>query len=283
MTQSRLGIIAGGGDLPLRLARIYRDMGRAPFVVALEGQADADLAAQLGGDIGCETIRMGAAGKILDRLRKEDVRDVIMVGRVKRPSLGALRPDLTGARILARIGWKAAGDDTLLTALSQVLHEEGFRVVGLDDALAQLSAQAGLLAGDAPDEMAERDISRGREVVRALGAVDVGQAVVVQQGMVLGVEAIEGTDALLDRAGTLRRDGPGGVLVKMVKPRQDRRLDLPTIGPDTVRNAAAAGLRGIAIEAGGVVIIDKDDVCALAGQHGLFVIAVEQRDNDAAG
>ena len=281
MTGSRLGIIAGGGDLPLRLARIYRNLGRDPFVVALEGQADTDLAERLG-DIGCVTVRMGAAGKILSRLRAEGASDVIMVGRVTRPSLGALRPDLTGARILARIGWKAAGDDTLLTALSEVLRDEGFQVIGLGDALEQLSVPAGPLAGSVPDEVAERDIERGREVVRALGGVDVGQAVIVQQGMVLGVEAIEGTDALLQRAADLRREGVGGVLVKMVKPRQDRRLDLPTIGPDTVRNVAAAGLRGMAIEAGGVVIIDKDEVVALADQHDLFVIAVEQLGSGTA-
>jgi len=125
-----------------------------------------------------------------------------------------------------------------------------------------------------PDEQAEADIKRGIEVARGLGALDVGQAVVVQQGIVLGVEAIEGTDRLIRRCGELRREGPGGVLVKMKKPGQDRRLDLPTIGVNTVREAASAGLRGIAVETGGALVLGRDAVTAEADRMGLFVIGV---------
>ena len=119
------------------------------------------------------------------------------------------------------------------------------------------------------------DIARGVAVIRALGPLDVGQAVVVQQGLVLGIEAIEGTDALIERCGMLRRDGPGGVLVKMTKPTQDLRFDLPTVGVVTVERCAAAGLRGIAIEAGKTIALDRDAIAAQADRLGLFVIGLD--------
>jgi DUF1009 family protein len=118
------------------------------------------------------------------------------------------------------------------------------------------------------------DIDRGIQVARLLGAADVGQGCVVQQGLVLAVEAIEGTDAMLARAGALRRDGSGGVLVKLCKPGQDRRADLPTIGPDTVRNAAAAGLRGIAFEAGATILAERGVCLAAADAAGLFLLGL---------
>jgi DUF1009 family protein len=125
-----------------------------------------------------------------------------------------------------------------------------------------------------PDAEAHADIERGLRIARAIGALDIGQAVVVQQGLVLGVEAIEGTDALLRRCRELRRDGPGGVLVKTEKPGQEKRADRPTIGPRTVSLAAESGLRGIAAEAGATLLIDRDEVIRLANQAGLFVVGV---------
>jgi DUF1009 family protein len=125
-----------------------------------------------------------------------------------------------------------------------------------------------------PDAEAESDIRHGLEVARVLGQADVGQAVVVQQGLVLGVEAIEGTDQLLARCGLLRREGPGGVLVKIKKPQQDRRADLPTIGLTTLEGARSAGLRGIAVEAGGTLILDRKKLAEEADKAGLFVIGV---------
>ncbi|HEY1364341.1 MAG TPA: LpxI family protein, partial [Xanthobacteraceae bacterium] len=125
-----------------------------------------------------------------------------------------------------------------------------------------------------PDAQAAADIEHGLRIARALGALDIGQAVVVQQGLVLGVEAIEGTDELLGRCAALRREGPGGVLVKTAKPGQERRADRPVIGPQTVALAAAAGLRGIAVEAGAAIVIDRDEVAAAADRAGLFVVGV---------
>jgi UDP-2,3-diacylglucosamine hydrolase len=195
---------------------------------------------------------------------------------VRRPSLLDLRPDAEGARILARIGRAAfAGDDGLLAAVIRVLGEEGFRVLGAHDVLAEATAPAGVLSRITPDAQAMADIVRGVEVARALGAVDVGQGCVVQQGIVLAVEAAEGTDAMLARCAVLARTGPGGVLVKLVKPGQERRADLPTIGPDTVRAARQAGLRGIAFEAGGTILADRSATIAAADAAGLFLLGLD--------
>lgn len=267
-----LGILAGGGELPLRVARAARSAGRPVFAVVLSGWGDP---AQWAG-LPHVVERPGAAGRILGLLRAKGVRQLVLTGRVRRPSVSTLRPDAVGVRVVARIGTAFfLGDDGLLRAVARVLEEEGFQVVSPQSVLASLLPESGLLGrAAAPDETARADIRRGIAVCRALGAADVGQAVVVQQGLVLGVEAIEGTDALLARCGTLRREGRGGVLVKLAKPGQDRRLDLPAVGPDTVRNAAAAGLAGIAFGAGATVLLDRERTVAAADAAGLFLLAL---------
>ncbi|MBX9633910.1 MAG: UDP-2,3-diacylglucosamine diphosphatase LpxI, partial [Magnetospirillum sp.] len=169
---------------------------------------------------------------------------------------------------------KALGDGGLLRAVARELEGEGFRIVGIDDVLSDCLAVAGPHGQVVPDDQAQADIQRGHQVAKGIGALDVGQAVIVQQGIVLGVEAIEGTDALIRRCGELRRDGPGGVLVKVKKPGQDRRLDLPTIGTATVQEAARAGLRGIAVEAGGALVLGRDAVAAEADRLNIFVIGI---------
>jgi hypothetical protein len=162
----------------------------------------------------------------------------------------------------------------LLSAVVAELEREGFRVVGPDQVLAAGLAPDGAFGRVLPDEQARADIAQGERIARALGALDIGQAVVVQQGLVLGVEAIEGTDALLRRCAGLRREGLGGVLVKVEKPGQEPRADRPTIGPQTVALAAAAGLRGIAVEAGATIVVDHDEVVAAADRAGIFVVGI---------
>ncbi|MGQ9371398.1 LpxI family protein [Azospirillum sp. A39] len=267
----KLGILAGGGVLPARLAAAVRGSGREVFVVAFEGHTDA---ATVRG-VPHLWSRFGAAGSIIARLHAEGVGDLVFAGPVRRPSLGELLPDWRTARFLARVGSRAFGDDGLLRAVTRELEEEGFRVIGLHEILGDLLTPRGPLGARLPDEAARRDIVRGVEVARGLGALDVGQGCIVQHGIVLAVEAIEGTDAMIERAGPLHRSGQGGVLVKMRKPQQDRRLDLPTIGTATVENAAAAGLAGIAVEAGGSLVVDRAAVAAAADRLGLFVVGVE--------
>jgi UDP-2,3-diacylglucosamine hydrolase len=258
--------------LPGQIAAAARASGRDVFIIGLEGFADPAVLAPYPHGL----FRMMAAGQILAALRAADCRDLLLVGPVRRPSLLDLRPDAEGARILARIGRAAfGGDDDLLSAVIRVLSEEGFRVVGVEEVLAGALAPAGVLTGAEPDAVAMADIRRGIEVALTLGAADVGQGCVVQQGIVLAVEAAEGTDAMLARCAELARPGPGGVLVKLVKPGQDRRADLPTIGSETVRGAAEAGLRGIAFEAGGTLLADRGALVARADEAGLFLFGLE--------
>jgi DUF1009 family protein len=266
-----LGIIAGGGPLPGQVAAAAAAAGRGVFVAAIEGFAEPGVVA--GYDHAF--FRLGAAGAIRAALKARGCRDVVMIGPVKRPSLMSLRPDAEGAKLIARVGRAAfAGDDGLLAAIIQVMGEDGFRVMGAHEILGEVLAPAGVLTRLAPDAAAMADIFRGMEVLRALGAADVGQACVVQQGIVLAVEAVEGTDAMLARVAGLARPGPGGVLVKIAKPGQDRRADLPALGAATVGHAAAAGLRGIAFEAGGTILTSRPEMILAADAAGIFLVGV---------
>lgn len=267
----KLAILAGGGTLPARIANAVRGQGREVFIVAFDGHTDPETVA----GVPHVWSRFGAAGTILRRLHEEGVGEVVLAGPVKRPSFTELMPDWRTARFLARVGTRALGDDGLLRAVVREVEDDGFRVVGLHDLLKELLTVAGPVGRLAPDADAERDIARAVEVARALGALDVGQGAVVQQGIVLAVEAIEGTDAMLARCAALARPGTGGVLVKVKKPKQDRRIDLPTMGVTTVEKAAAAGLRGIAIEAGGSLLVDRTAVAEAADRLGLFVVGIE--------
>jgi hypothetical protein len=273
----KLGIIAGGGDLPLRLIEAARATGRPHYVLAIKNQAVLSLSDSTPHD----WVRLGAVGRGIDLLRANQVQEVVFAGPIKRPSLGAMMPDARMARFLAKIAGRALGDDGLLRAVVAEFESEGFRVVGADDVVRGLVMARGQLGHHAPDEEAWSDIRHGIKIARAIGALDIGQSVIVQQGMVLGVEGVEGTDALIERCAGLRREGPGGVLVKAKKPNQDRRVDLPTIGPATVARAAAAGLRGIAVEADHALILDRTAVVAEADRLSLFLIGFTSEQDSA--
>ena len=200
--------------------------------------------------------------------------ELVLAGGIRRPSLAALRPDWRAAKLFARIGYRAMGDDGLLSAVVKELEQEGFRVFGADQLLEGALVSEGTLGRLRPDRQALADIERGIGVARTLGGLDVGQAVIVQQGLVLGIEAIEGTDELLRRCAALRREGPGGVLVKIEKPGQESRADRPTIGLRTVLLAAETGLQGIAVEANATIVLDRDEVIRAADHAGLFLVGV---------
>jgi DUF1009 family protein len=275
-----LGILAGGGPIPGQVAAAAQAAGRAVFIVGLEGYAQSAVINPFPHAV----IRIGAVGRILAALRAHGCQDLVLIGAVRRPSMFDLRPDAEGVRLLARIGRAAfAGDDGLLAAVVRVLGDEGFRVLGAHEILREALGPVGLLTRHGPDAEAMADIRRGIAVVRALGAVDVGQCCVVQQGLVLAVEAIEGTDAMLTRCAGLARPGPGGVLVKLVKPGQDRRADLPTIGPTTIQEAAAAGLRGVAFEAEGTILTAREATVAAADAARMFLLGLDPRTINQEG
>ncbi|HTJ62805.1 MAG TPA: UDP-2,3-diacylglucosamine diphosphatase LpxI [Alphaproteobacteria bacterium] len=266
-----LGILAGGGVLPRQVAEAAAARGRRVFMVAFAGQHDPATVEGFPHIV----LPIAKAGRILKALRDAGVVDLVMAGGVRRPSVAELGLDWRGVQLFARMGARALGDDGLLTAIRKELEGEGFRLIGPKDILIDSTAPTGPLGAHTPDPQAAADIAHGIVVAKTLGAVDVGQSVVVQQGLVLGVEAIEGTDALISRVGPLRREGLGGVLVKIAKPQQDRQIDLPTIGLKTVEGAVASGLRGIAIQAGATLVLERAALIAAADAAGLFVVAVD--------
>lgn len=268
----KLCIVAGGGTAPQTVIDICRQQGRDFYLVCLEGQADP----KLGEGLPHVWLPMGAGSKLKALVEERQIKELVMIGRVRRPSLFELKPDWLALKTVTKIGINMVGDDALLKGVGKAMEEEiGVRVIGAQEIFAGLLTPAGCLGRVHPDAQAEADIKRGAAVAAALGTVDVGQSVVVQQGLVLGVEAIEGTDALIARTRPLRREGLGGVLVKLAKPQQDNRYDLPTIGPETVRNAHQAGLRGIAIEAGRSFLVERETTLQLADELGLFIYGIQ--------
>jgi UDP-2,3-diacylglucosamine hydrolase len=266
----RLGIIAGAGALPRRLIETCRARGRDVFVLALRGEAEPETVA----DVPHAWCRMGAGATGLRLLREHGVTDLVLAGAIRRPTLAAIRPDWRAAKFFAKVGYRMLGDDGLLAAIVKELELEGFHLLGPHQLLDDASVPEGPLGRLRPDDGARADIRRGIDIARAIGGLDVGQAVVVQQGLVLGVEAIEGTDALLRRCAELRRDGPGGVLIKLAKPGQETRVDRPTLGTHTVASVAMAGLQGIAVEADATLLLDRDEVIRAADAAGIFIVGV---------
>lgn len=271
----KLGMIAGRGNIPLLVVDACLMQGRELFVVALEGNVDDVLISKLTeSNIHFEIIRIGKAGSILKSLKQAEVKEVVMIGGIRRPSLKELCPDLKAAKIFAKLGLKSIGDDGALKTVVGELEKEGLAVVGVDSIVEELLAPEGILTKTKPDKIAKDDIKHGFEKSKQIGSLDIGQSVVIQQGIILGVEAVEGTDNLIKRCSDIKREGVGGVLVKTKKPQQERRVDLPTIGVSTVENANKAGLRGIAVEVGQVLVVDLDKVIAKADELGMFVVGI---------
>lgn len=270
----RIGVVAGAGDMPERVIAACRDSGREPYVIGLLDQADPASFSRPP-DV---WIRLGQAGKGVRLLKSAGAEEVVLVGGVTRPPIRSLRPDAKTARFLFRIGRSYYRDGSILNAIAKALEAEGLRVVAPEAFARSLAAEARVYGNRAPNPAQDADIRRGFEVARALGALDVGQGVIVQKGRVIGVEAAEGTDALIERCAPLLTEDEGGVLVKACKPEQDVRIDLPTIGPRTVANAARAGLAGIAVGAGRALILDADTVSREADAAGLFVVGIEESE-----
>ncbi|MAY67496.1 MAG: UDP-2,3-diacylglucosamine pyrophosphatase [Rhodospirillaceae bacterium] len=272
---TRLGIIAGGGLLPEILVQRCRAAGRPVFVAALKGQGDPARFA----DAEVETFRLGAVGAIIKRLRSLDITDIILSGAVQRPRASELIPDLWSARFLARTKALGRGDDGLLTAILNALEErEGFHVLAAHDLAPDLLTPAGALGARPVTQDMTADLAAGIAGARSLGRRDAGQAVIAAGGRVVAWEGPEGTEAMIAGAGPEAR---GGMLVKAMKPGQEPRVDLPAVGPDTVDQAVAAGLRGIAAEAGRSLTLDRDEITRRADGAGLVVHGFT--DDDLAG
>ncbi len=273
----KLGLIAGAGPLPRRVARACAARGEPIHVLRLSGMADPAMEEFPG-----ESVGVAEAGKIIRTLKAAGCDAVVLSGVVKRPDFADLKPDWRGAALIPKLAASAArGDGALLKTIVETLEAEGFIVVGPDEATRELIVPQGPLGRIAPDADELADIRKAAKVIEALGPFDVGQGAVVAGGLVLAVEAAEGTDLMLDRCAALPAELRGGrrrgVLVKRPKPGQELRVDLPVIGPETARRAHRAGLAGIAVEADRALVIDAAETAAEADSTGLFVYGFEAR------
>ena len=274
---SPLAIVCGSGRLPFAVADAVLRRGRAVQLFALDGWADPSSVARYPH----YWIAVGQAGTAWRLAREAGCRDVVCIGGMVRPPIRALRLDWTTVKLLPRLyRLFRGGDDHLLSGLGQLFEENGFRMLGAHEVAPEILMPEGSLGRHRPSQHDRADIARGFALIEAIGSFDVGQAVVVAHNRVLAIEAAEGTDAMLARVADLRRAGRlsapagAGVLVKAPKPAQDRRFDLPSIGPVTVAAVKQAGLAGIGVRAHGVIVAELAALVEAADDAGLFVVGV---------
>jgi UDP-2,3-diacylglucosamine hydrolase len=272
-----LAIICGGGSFPGAVAEAVARRGRKPVMFGVRGWADPKVVERYTH----HWIAIGQGGRFFRLARAEHCREVLFIGTLLRPPLTQIRLDWHTIRLMPRIARTfRGGDDRLLSGIARLFEEGGVKVIGIEEVAPEIIVPAGTLGRYQPSPRDRADIARALEVIAALGAFDVGQAVVVADGHVLAVEGAEGTDNLLARIAQLRAEGRltkpegVGVLVKAPKPGQDRRFDLPAIGPKTVENVARAGLAGIAVAAGGAIVAEPAQVSAAADRAKIFFIGV---------
>lgn len=271
-----LGIVCGAGSFPVAVANAVVKTGRPVVLVGFYGYADSSIER-----FPHEWTHFGAFGRLVALLRKHNVRDVVAVGSVYRPRLKDFRLDWMTLRILPRLAkLYRGGDDHLLSGVIDLVHDVGFRMISVADVAPNMTVPEGVLGALRPNADDEADIRFGHALLRALGPFDVGQAAAVSGKRVLAIEAAEGTAGMMARLAEMRASGKlrladkAGILVKAPKPGQDRRIDLPAVGAETVQQAAKAGLRGIAVEAGGTIVPDLAAMVAAADAAGIFLIGV---------
>src|SRR5215469_7727730 len=274
-----LAIICGGGSFPGAVADAVAARGRRPVMFGIKGWADPAVI----GRYVHHWIALGQAGRFFRLAKAENCREVLFIGTVLRPPLAALRLDWHTIKLLPRVvRFFRGGDNKLLSGVAAVAESGGLRVVGVKDVAPELLVPEGVLGRRAPSPVDYGDIEHALKLVTALGPFDVGQAAVVAHGHVIAVEAAEGTDEMLVRIGELRRLGRVtaprgvGVLVKAPKPGQDRRFDLPSIGPRTIELVASAGLAGLAVSAGSTMIAEAEAAIAEADRQNIFLVGVRE-------
>jgi DUF1009 family protein len=277
-----LGIIAGRGSLPAFIADAATADNVPVHIVAIQGEADPDIER-----FPHTWIKWGEVGKVFSALDKNGCKDLVIIGGVTRPHIKKVRIDFGAVRALPfLLSLRKGGDDRILSRIVRFFEQNGYRVHGAGDVLPELLVPEGTLTQRAPSAEDKADMALAFEVVRALGRFDIGQGAVIASGYVLAVEAAEGTDAMLERCADIKRRGRShgtgpGVLVKAPKPGQEERVDMPTIGPETMLNAAAAGLSGVAVAARRVLIADYNRTLEIANDRKLFIYGAPQDETDA--
>jgi UDP-2,3-diacylglucosamine hydrolase len=267
----KIGLIAGNGAFPIEFAKAAGQKGVKVVAVALEGETLPELAQWVDGIF---WVKVGHLGKLISIFKEQDVKDVMMAGGVKKTHLfsGSL-PDMRGMAFLAKMIYKK--DDSILRALADELASEGITVRESTLYLDGILAKPGVLTKRKPSKNEQRDIDFGWQMAKEIGRLDIGQTVLVKDQAVLAVEAIEGTDEAIRRGGLLC--GQGAVVVKVCKPNQDLRFDLPAIGSQTIQTMKQVKAACLAVEAGKTIIIDRETVIADANKAGIAIIALQDR------
>lgn len=266
-----IGLIAGGGRLPFLLLEALHSEKRPVSVVALQEVTSPEL---LEG-VPHVWVSLGQIIKALDFFKAQGVFQIVMAGKVPRPSLNSLKVDWKGALWAAQFSTRwSFGDDALLRFVGGKLESEGFQVIAPQDILRTLLAKEGPMTSVTPCAKGFQDIHRGFQALDVLSSLDMGQAIVVQQGLFLGVEGVEGTNGLVERCAPLQKEGPAAILVKGAKAQQDVRFDLPALGPETVKTVIQAGFQGIAFEVSRALILHPEEMKKIAEEAGVFLIGV---------
>ena len=266
-----LALIAGEGNLPNQIIQSCKQRGIDLIVIGFKGQTNLGTVGVPYAEFG-----LGSIGEILKHLKHHGIKDIVFAGGIERPNIKALGLDWVGTKWLRTLGLRALkGDDDLLSGILELLQKEGFTIIKPSNFLENLMLPAGVLTKASPSDQDVLDSERGVQILSSLASADVGQSVLVQNGLVLGIEAIEGTKALIERCAPLKRPGPEGVLVKMAKAGQSKTIDLPTIGPETVQSLKDAGFAGIAAGANLTQVIDLEKTIKLADKLGLFIVGLK--------
>ncbi len=263
----KLAIIAGNGSIPFYLIEECNKIGREYCLIIIEGHGK-ELSEKYDPDYIVSLSKMGRAVKYVKNI---GIKHILMVGGVKRPSLKNIIPDLWTAKFLTTISSKVSGDNSVLSKLTKALEREGFIIVAPEEVLPNLICPKGTLGKVKPNQQNNEDISTGYRIAKIIGANDIGQSIIIENGLVIAVEAAEGTDRMIKRSLNLKKEKKAGVLIKVIKPMQDKRIDRPVIGIDTIKAVKKAGLDGIALESNEILILNYSDVILYADEEGLFV------------
>ena len=263
-----LGLIAGAGSLPIEVARLLRGMGYSLFAIGFDGLTDRALESEVED---ARWVRLGKLDAMAKAMQELGARRFILIGKVPKAlifeSRGIAEPDAEAIRLLAEE--RDRGDEPLMNAIARWIEGRGFQLCDQGEMLAPMLATVGPLSARSPSETELADLAIGLPIVRELGRLGIGQCVVVKQGSVLAVEAIEGTDSVIERAGEL--GGSGATVIKASRPGQDRRFDLPAVGVGTINAICASGASGLAIEAGSTLIVDRQGMTEAADRANIAV------------
>ena len=264
---SKIAIVAGNGFLPVQIIEKCIDLGKPYFLLVVNGHGE-EVLKKYNSDC---VLHLNKIGKAIKYLKKNNIIEIIMIGAVNRPALKNMFPDLWTTKFLASISSKMLGDDKVLSNLAIALEKEGFKIIAPENILPNILSKKGVMGKVSPQESHLRDIKIGFEIARNIGKYDIGQSLVIEDGLIIALEAIEGTAAMINRASKYKKSRSSAILIKVLKYNQEKRIDRPTIGVKTIEQIAKSGFAGIVAEANEVLIIDYEKTIETADKNNIFI------------